>query len=202
MRSWIGVALLVLLTFLAVGCRRHDPSDSTGDSRRHSELSTEQGIEKGKAVVGTEERRRHTETAGGFSFIPPEGWKIRDFPGRKFKVVVGPANEGFAPNINIVDESFDGSLEDYVKANLNALPKVLKKYRFIKQDDFVTAAGLKGVRVIVESEQNSRLLRQSFYFFSKKNTKFVITCSASAEEGDKLAPVFDGSMKTFRFAAP
>jgi hypothetical protein len=202
MRCWIGVMLLVLLTFLTVGCRRHDSPDNTADKRQQAEPSRERGIENGEEAVRADERRRHTEAAGGFSFIPPEGWQIRDFPGKKFKIVVGPAAAGFAANINIVDESFDGSLEDYAKASLNALPKVLKKYRLLKQENFVTAAGLQGMRAIVEDEQNNRLLRQTFYTFSKKSTKFTLTCSALAEEGDEFAPVFEASMKTFRFDAP
>lgn len=202
MRCWIEVTLLVLLTFLTIGCRRHDSPENTADKRQQTEPSPKRGIENGKEAARAEERRRHTEAAGGFSFIPPEGWQVRDFPGRKFKIVVGPAAAGFAANINIVDESFDGSLEDYVKANLNALPKAFKKYRLLKQESFVTAVGLPGARAIVEDEQNNRLLRQAFYFFSKKNTKFTITCSALAEEGDEFAPVFEASMKTFRFDAP
>ncbi len=202
MRCWIWVALLVLPTLLIIGCRRHDSSDIPGDRRRPTEPSPEQRIENGKEALRADERRRHTEATGGFSFIPPEGWEIRDFPGKKFKIVVGPVAAGFAPNINIVDESFDGSLEDYVKANLNALPKAFKKYRLLKQDSFVTAAGLKGARVIVEDEQSNRLLSQTFYFFGKKKTKFIVTCSALAEQADEFAPVFEASMKTFRFDTP
>ncbi len=199
MRCWIWVVLLVLPI---IGCRRHDSSDIPGDRRPPAGPSPEQRIENGKEALNSDEGRRHTEAAGGFSFIPPEGWKVRDFPGWKFKVAVGPVAAGFASNINIVDESFDGSLEDYVKASLNALSKALKKYRLLNQDSFVTTAGLKGARLIVEDEQNNQLLRQTFYIFSKKNTKFTVTCSVLAEEGDKFAPVFDASLKTFRFDTP
>src|SRR5262249_42430659 len=44
-----------------------------------------------------------------------------------------------------------------------------------------------------------KLLRQNFYFFDKGKTKFVVTCTALAEGGEKLDPVFEGSRKTFRF---
>jgi len=62
--------------------------------------------------------------------------------------------------------------------------------------------GCKLARLMVEDEQNNQLLRQTFYIFSKKNTKFTVTCSALAEEGDKFAPIFEASMKTFRFETP
>jgi len=43
--------------------------------------------------------QRHVETAGGFSFIPPDGWEMRSVPGRKFKAAIGPPTGGFSPNI-------------------------------------------------------------------------------------------------------
>jgi hypothetical protein len=145
-----------------------------------------------------DEKKRHTETGGGFSFIPPDGWTVKEFPGLKFKIAVGPAAAEFAPNINVVDEADDGKLDDYVKRNVAALQKVFKKGRLVKQEQFKTAAGLESARVIFEHEQQGKLLRQTFYFFDKGKTKFVVTCTALAEGGEKLDPVFEASLKTFR----
>jgi hypothetical protein len=175
MRYAIAVAPALLLASLAAGCAH-----------------------KGSAEQG-EEARRHTETTGGFSFVPPSGWDTRAFPGLKFKIAVGPAAGGFAPNINVVDESAGVSLEAYVKGNLATMPQLLKQFRLVKQDSFKTAAGMAGMRVITENQQEDKLLRQTFYFFSKGDTKFVVTCSALAEGGERLDPVFEASMKTFRF---
>jgi hypothetical protein len=143
--------------------------------------------------------RRHTEAAGGFSFVPPEGWAIRPFPGAKFKTAVGPAAAGFAPNINVVDESFSGSLDAYVKGNLDSMQRVFKQFRLLKQEEFKTSQGLQAARVIAENELNGRVLRNTYYFFPNGDTKFVVTCTALAEGGDKFDPVFEGSMHTFRF---
>ena len=98
-----------------------------------------------------------------------------------------------------MDESFGGPLEDYVKANLAALPQMLKKYRLLQKDNFVTTAGQQGVRAIVEDEQGNRLLRQTFYFFGKESTMFTITCTALVDGGEKFDSTFETSMKTFRF---
>jgi hypothetical protein len=146
-----------------------------------------------------EDPRRHVEAAGGFSFVPPEDWKIRDFPGMKFKAAIGPSAAGFAPNITIVDELFSGSLDAYVKQNLAALQKAFRKFHLAQQDDFKTTAGEQGARLVTESEQQGRLLHQTFYIFGKGDTKFVITCSTLAEGGDKYDSVFETSIKTFRF---
>jgi len=146
-----------------------------------------------------EDPRRHVEAAGGFSFVPPEDWKIRDIPGMKFKAMIGPSAAGFAPNICTVDELFSGSLDAYVKGNLAALQKASRKFHLAQSDDFKTTAGEQGARLVTESENQGRLLRQTFYFFGKRDTKFVITCSTLAEGGDKLDSVFETSIKTFRF---
>jgi hypothetical protein len=146
-----------------------------------------------------EEGRRLTEAAGGFSFVVPPGWEIREFQGLKYKIAVGKPASGFTPNINVQDESFNGSLEEYAQASLASLRRVLKEFRLRKQDDFKTAGGLEGKRLILESEQGGKSLRQTVYLFARGNTKFVITCSVLAEGGEKLDPVFEASMKTFRF---
>ena len=67
------------------------------------------------------------EQAGGFSFVPPSGWQEKDMPGMKFKIWVGQPEKGFAPNIVVVDEQFDGSLNDYVNENIKSLNVLFQK---------------------------------------------------------------------------
>jgi len=142
--------------------------------------------------------KRHTEPAGGFSFCPPKDWVIREVAGMKYKFAFGPLADGFAPNINVVDESFTGSLQAYVKANLETLPKVFKGFKKLGQSDFKTDSGMNGVKIIIQSEQQGHAIRQSFFFFEgKADKKLVATCSALAEGGAKLDSAFEASMKTF-----
>jgi hypothetical protein len=175
MKNLIAAVPFVLLTSLAVGCG-HKASDNNAD-----------------------DPRRHVEATGGFSFVPPDGWDMRDVPGRKFKAAVGPSAAAFAPNINIVDEQFNGSLDAYVKGNLADLRKAFRRFRLVQQDDFKTTAGEQSARLVIEYEQDGKLLRQTFYFFANGDTKFVVTCTTLAQGGDKLDSVFETSMKTFRF---
>jgi hypothetical protein len=175
MKHLIAVVALVLLTPLVVGCGNKTSGNKADDPRRH------------------------VEPAGSFSFVPPQDWEVRNVRGGKYKAAVGPAAAGFAPNINILDESFSGSLDAYVTLNLATLQKGFKKFRLVQQEDFKTMAGEQGSRVVTECEQNGTALRQTFYFFSKGDTKFVVTCTTLAEGGDKLDSVFETSMKTFRF---
>jgi hypothetical protein len=150
-------------------------------------------------VDDPDEKRRHTERAGGFSFVRPEGWEVREIPGLKFEVVVGPTRDRFATNINVVDEAFKGSAEAYVRASLSTLKRQLKDLRIEKQEPFKTRSGLQGMRLITENQQDERLLRQTFYFFGNGEKVYVLTCSTLAEGGEELDPLFERAMKTFRF---
>lgn len=142
--------------------------------------------------------KRHHETAGGFSFCPPQGWKLQSFPGLKYSIAAGPASKGFAPNINVVDESADASLADYVEANRKTLSTVFKAYKELGKKEFKTTAGLKGARLLIQNQQNDTVLRQAFYFFAGKgDKKFVVTCSALASGGEAIDEVFETSLKTF-----
>jgi hypothetical protein len=141
---------------------------------------------------------RHIEQSGGFSFQAPTEWVFRDFPGMKYQIAFGPATNSFSPNMNVVDEVFDGSLNDYVKENEKAIEKMFDQYKLIKKSDFKTSKGLKGKKMITTSIQQKNVVRQIFYFFPGSHEKyFVVTCSTLAQDGDLLDSVFDESMQSF-----
>jgi len=150
------------------------------------------------SVFSADTGDRHVEKAGGFSFCPPKSWDMKEIPGLKYRIAFGPASDGFAPNINVVDESFSGSLSDYVKGNREALERMFKGFKNLGESEFKTDFGPKGVRLITESEQQGQKLRQTFFFFDGKGgRKLVATCSALAENGAKLDETFAASLKTF-----
>ena len=141
---------------------------------------------------------RHIEQAGGFSLQAPKGWQFREFPGMKYQIAFGPAKNQFSPNINVVDEAYQGPLKSYVDANVKTLEKMFVQFKLIKRGPFVTTSGLKGERVITTSLQQKSLLRQTFYFMPGVNGKqLVVTCSALAQGGESLDSLFEESLKTF-----
>lgn len=141
---------------------------------------------------------RHVEQAGGFSLQAPKGWQFREFPGLKYQIAFGPAANAFSPNINVVDEAYDGPLKNYVDENVKNLKKIFDQFKLIRRDAFVTASGLKGERMVTTAHQQKSLLRQTYYFLPGANGKyFVVTCSALAAGGEMLDPVFEESLKTF-----
>jgi hypothetical protein len=145
--------------------------------------------------------QRHVEPEGPFSFIPPEGWEMRSIPQSKFKAAIGPPAGGFSPNIVVLDELWPGSLDDYIKAAIESWGQKKPNIKVVKREDFATAEGLEGRRLILEN-RGDNALRQRMYIFPKGETKYVVTCTTVAEGADKLVPVFEDCIKTFRFEEP
>jgi len=143
---------------------------------------------------------RYFEREGGFSYQPPRGWRIADIPGIKYKFVFGPPQDGFAPNMNFVDEAHSGSLQNYVDANLKVMQSMLKGFEKINQTTFKTGAGQTAIKLTTQAEQNGKMVRQIYYFFeASRDKKLVVTGSASARGKEVLDPIFDESVRTLIF---
>lgn len=139
------------------------------------------------------------EAAGGFSYTPPKGWQTREFPESKYKIAHSAPVNGFAPNINVVDETFPGTISDYAKVNLQNLRTGLADFKLLRQTAFTTGAGLKGLKLVIQSNHQGRTIRQVFYALPGKGAKkYVVTFSAPAEVGSKYDSAVDAALKTFR----
>lgn len=142
---------------------------------------------------------RVSEPTGRFSLVVPSGWAWKEIPGFKYKFVIGPARDGFAPNINFIEEDFKGSVEEYATASLGFVSAQMPGARILGREPIATSGGLNGVRAVCENQQNGIQLRQTWYFLGDSTRRFVITCSALATGGEALDPVFETTLKTFRF---
>ncbi len=136
---------------------------------------------------------------GIFSYVPPNGWKVMEFPGLKFKISRGEPVKGFAPNIVVADEAYNKSLDDYAKDNIVTLKKLFHGLKILGQSDFTTSDGTRVIKLLTERDDEvaKKRLRQVFYFYDAGNKKLVATCSGLAEEGPGTDQVCDASMKTF-----
>ena len=191
-----------------VGCdnQRSDNSDEVEILKARIEALKEEKIKT--QIVGSSQATliseptanltRHYEQAGGFSFVPPSGWQGKDMPGMKFKVWVGQPENDFAPNIVVVDEQFDGSLNDYVNENIKSLKVLFQKITIIKRENFQTHEGKDAIFFVTQNRQQGMELRQSLFFFGNGNQKYVVTCSALKQGGATLDELFLKSMQTFR----
>ena len=141
---------------------------------------------------------RLSEPAGGFSYLPPAGWHIRTLPGLKYKISYAMPANGFAPNINVVDEVSAMPLDKYLQLSMVGMRKAYTKLRVLKQAPFVTASGVPGERLAVEGVVGDKHMHQIFYVFPANNRKIVVTASSLASDGGKYDAATDKSIKTFK----
>jgi hypothetical protein len=152
------------------------------------------------SMVRAQQAAKQDFGSGGlFSYVPPEGWTVSDIPGLKFKVSRGEPANGFAPNIVIVDEAYNKSLEDYVKDNITTMEKLFQGQKILSQSDFTTSDGTRALKMVTERDdpQVKKTLRQTYYFFDAGNKKLVAACTRLAGNGDSVDSLFDAAMKTF-----
>ena len=151
------------------------------------------------AACGSEEPGRHHEKAGGYSIVPPEGWQVREMPGLKHRVLVGPAADDFAPNINVVDERFDGELDEYVLKSFANLKLKFSGFEQVGGNDLQLDDGRRAVKMVVRHSQFGAPLEQTFYFVSGSGaTKYVLTGSKRADDAREWDATFDTCVRTFR----
>ena len=147
--------------------------------------------------LGQEKASRHVEKEGGFSFVPPQGWRIMEFPGWKYKIAAGPISNGFAANILFSDEATNLNRKEYVSANMKVIPNFFKNPKTIGESELKTSDGTPCSRVVIKNDHDGKRMRQSFYFFQLLPRRMhVATCTALAENGAELDTVFEDSMKT------
>jgi len=145
------------------------------------------------------EEPRYADATGGFSYLPPAGWTLKDVPGMKYRFSIDKPADNFAANINVVDENFTDDLDTYLKANLAGLKNIYQKMEVVSQEPFVTTTGAKAFRVVVNGTVNNRELRQVFFLFTGTGThKYVMTCTGLAADGDQRDAAFDGAGKSFQ----
>jgi len=186
--------LLLILTcaILAAGCGSSETSAPPTAIPQPSDTPA-------PAIELEPEPNRHYEPVGGFSFVPPEGWQMIEASGLAFKAAIGPIADEFAPNISVLDEAFDGSLDAYASLGLDNMQQFFENLVLVSEGAFQPDEGSPGVRIVVESVQGGRRLRQAFYFFDGGATKFILTGTQLADSGKNWDAMFDESAGTFRF---
>jgi hypothetical protein len=144
--------------------------------------------------------RQDFGSGGVFSYVPPSGWKVQDFPGLKFKISRGEAVKGFAPNIVVVDEAYNKSLGEYVKDNIVNMRKAFPGLKVLSQSDFRTSDGTNVIKLLTERDDDvsRKGVRQVYYFYNAGDKKLVAACTSLAEEAPAASDmVCDAAMKTF-----
>ena len=133
-----------------------------------------------------------------FSYVPPTGWKLIEYPGLKYKPAVGPPVGGFPPSIIVTAEKFSQPLSAFVNNSMANMKKNFPTFKQTDRREFAVGDKSGCVRLASERKQGKRELRQVFYFINTGAVKFIVTCTRSAKEGEHLDKDFDEAMKTFR----
>ena len=146
------------------------------------------------------EEGRYFEKSGGYSILLPESWQVTEFPGLKYKILVGQTENSFIPNITFVDEAFGGDLSLYVNAAIGQLENLFgENFELVQRSEFVTLKKARGEKLVTNTFQYNRHIRQILYCFPGKGIKLVATCSVLAEEGEAYDAFFDKTMETFEW---
>ena len=141
---------------------------------------------------------RLVEETGAFSYVPPPGWRVAAVPGLKYHISYGKPAGGFAPNINVVDETAAVPLAEYARLSLKLLQQRYPGFHLLGQSSFVTRSGVQGVKIQAEATPLKQKVRQSFYLFAGHgDQKWVVTASTLASDGSKYDHMLDAAMKTF-----
>lgn len=139
-----------------------------------------------------------TDTAGGFSYTAPNGWKVATVALSKYKIAYSKPSGGFAANFNVVEEDAPTPLSNYVRVSVANLKTMMPGYHFVSQTPFVTKSGLHGFKVVTDSAPQGRKLRQSYFLFPGHGTrKLVVTASVLQAQAALYAGPIDAAMKTF-----
>lgn len=146
-----------------------------------------------------EESGRYHAADGSFSYVPPPGWELTDFPGMKYRMAMGPRANDFTSNINVVDEARPGPLEDAVEVSLQQLRAAFRDYRLLERGEFETRSGERAVKIVGEARiESGQLVRFIQFLFDAGNRKLVATCSTLAEGAAPVEALCDEAMRSFR----
>jgi hypothetical protein len=140
---------------------------------------------------------RYFEYVGNFSICPPENWMIQEIPGYKYQFFIGPSENGFAQNINCIDESYDGALSEYVDLSVQMFETYFTDVILGEKESFQTDSGLAGYKAVITYTMGEIRATIAQYYFSNNSQKYVLTCTVGGETLGDLECLFDQCAKTF-----
>ena len=146
----------------------------------------------GLPMIGSAE-----ELGGGYSVNPPSGWVVDEFQGSPYKGLYGTRVDSFTPNINLQEDHFGGPMDEYVRLSFLQVKKLMNAKK-VSQTSF-SAKNHDGVKLVADTQLNSLMLTQTFYFFQNPSgKKVVVVATTKRGTGSEYDPVFDRIMSTFQ----
>jgi len=135
----------------------------------------------------------------GYGWQAPEGWKVLRTGLTPTKIVAGPAEGGFAPNVNFQSDRFATTFADYVTATIARLPKDFPGSKAIGDEAFKTRSGVAGHKATIEYTIQEIPIRQTFWMLPSGNQ--VLIAVGTARTAAPFEDVFAGIALSLTLAA-
>ena len=155
-------------------------------------------------AAGQQKPQRYTDASGGFAFDVPLGWRISETADDPHKMIYGPRENGYTPNISIEDDAYPAALTEYVEVarkllETNANTVGLKSLQLLDKAAFVTASGLKGYKLTHTAVVKDVPIIFRQYVFERSNQKQLIFTCTSPTSTPQIGAMCDAAIKTLTF---
>jgi hypothetical protein len=121
-----------------------------------------------------------------------------------FPQAIGPASNNFTPDITFKTDGYQ-TVDQFVATYQPNLVDVSQPFpmKLVDRKPFVTAAGVKGMRLHSIDVQNPPTAEQFSYVFPNPDGMvFEFACACAPADAARYAPIFDASMKTVLILKP
>ena len=138
------------------------------------------------------------EKLGAFSFQPAPQLSIkREIPGFKLPFFFAPPKDGFAPNLNFVEEALVGEWNGYVTASIDGIKNGLKAEILEPAASFELASKLPCQRFVYRHTRTGKDIRAiCFLIHLQPQQALIATFSALSADGDRWDSAAAESIRT------
>jgi hypothetical protein len=141
----------------------------------------------------------YTNTKYTFTINPPPGWTTTE-PANVTVAFVGPLNEDFPVNMNILVVTTNKTITQFVTASEQALQTSLTNYTTISEAPR-TINNITAYEIVYTFTYQNTTIKQKQVYLIKNTEAFIITYSASATTYPKYLSAFETSIQTFQTTA-
>jgi predicted Zn-dependent protease len=153
-------------------------------------------------VSGAQKRLRYCNTAVGFAFYYPVGWKPTPLPNNDGAVLTNPSHPGAAMKAWGFSLT-SGTLEKEAGKTENLLRNDAADFALLKEKEMKIGADRALWRAYSLTKRNdSRKWRALGIYILHRNLVFVFLGTCPTDSWAKLAPVFEGMAKSFKVMNP
>jgi hypothetical protein len=144
------------------------------------------------------EANRVYEREGGFSYVPPAGWKVQNSKSLKYQIVTGPVSNGFTANMNFQIEETNMPFKDYADLSRNNISKLVAGAVVKSSNAFEIKSGPSAMKIVWQANINQNNVHINSYLVDGKTQKFVITCARAVVQAASIDLECDQAARSFR----